>query len=253
MASIRLRRPGRVTRRQSLFTPTILTLEDRSVPSTFYVDPSWAGTGSFQPVTFNQGYPGQKAGIIYGSDITDYNSSPTTVNGFSDLALALQVSEQNPGADTILVARSTSPVPLQNTATMTVGTDTINSIPITQPLTLSGSGAGATVITPTVNTQSNGTDDDTVALFRVAGAGANLNVSGLTLNGAGVKIGAAFLVRDGAVATFDGITIRNIAFDVGDGTAIVGFNGGATGAVNVLNTEISGYGRSGIVYQDTNG
>src|SRR3954465_88328 len=166
MASNRLRRPGRVTGRQPGFTPPILALEDRSVPSTFYVDPSWAGTGSFQPVTFNQGYPGQKAGIIFG-DLVDYTADPTHVNGFSDLAVALQVSEQNPGADTILVARSTTPIPLNNTATFASGGFQINSIPFTQPLTLSGSGAGATVIAPTVNTQADATDDDTVALFRV--------------------------------------------------------------------------------------
>src|SRR3954452_8263459 len=135
MASIRLRRPGRLSRRQTSFTPTILSLEDRSVPSTFYVDPSWAGSGSFSTQTFNNGYPGQKSGIVYGADITDYNADPTHVNGFSDLALALQVSEQNPGADTVLVARSTSPIVLKNTTTQLVGTDTINSIPITQPLT----------------------------------------------------------------------------------------------------------------------
>src|SRR5207302_7151522 len=140
---------------------------------------------------------------------------------------------------------------LKNTATQLVGTDTINSIPITQPLVLSGSGAGATVITPTVDTQSNGTPDDTVGLIRVAGSGASLNVSGLTLEGSGRKLGAGFLVRDGATATLDGITIRNIAFGVGDGVAVVGFNGGAAGSLNVLNTEISGYGRSGVVFQDT--
>ena len=253
MASNRLRRPGRAgrpVRRSNPFTPTILALEDRSVPSTFYVDPSWEGSGSFSSVTFNKDYPGQRSGLVYGADIVDYTASPTTVNAFSDLALALQVSEQNPGPDTILIAHSADPIVLKNTATQLVGTDLINSVPITQPLTLSGSGAGATVIVPLIDTEANALADDTVALFRVAGSGANLSVSGLTLDGFGHKLGAGFLVRDGAATTFDGMTIRNIAFDVSDGTAIVGFG---AGNLTVQNTEISGYGRSGVVFQNTDG
>ena len=139
--------------RGTRFVPTVTNLEDRTVPATFYVDPLLSGQVDNASVTFNANQPNATSGLVYASSFAFWNANQATVNAFSNLGIALQVSEANAGADTVRIANGQVPIPNPSPA---LG---INSINITQDLTLIGSGQGATTLTPTNNTTFDAVDD----------------------------------------------------------------------------------------------
>lgn len=243
-------------RRSLRFVPMFVTLEDRAVPAVFYVDPSLAASNDGDAVTFNNGKAGAVSGLVYSSSFSYWNANQATANTFGDFATALKVAEASAGADTINLAIGL--IPLNNTGSLTVPDGDINAIPVTQSLTIRGSGLGASVVFPVQDTQidfNDGkgfVDDSFTPLFRVAGANAKLTAEDFRVEGSGRLVGAGFLIRDGAAATFDGVGISGIIFDAvgaSTGASIIAIDS----KVDVLNTEISNYGRNGILFFGTTG
>ena len=233
------------SRRAARFIPTVMTLEDRTVPATFYVDPTLAGQADNASVTFNANYPNSQTGLVYAKSFAFWSANQATVNAFSDLGIALQVSEANAGADTIRIAHGQVPIPNPSPA---LG---INSINVTQDLTLIGSGQGATILSPTNNTTFDGVDDDLTSVFRVSGG--NFKSQDLRFEGGGKQIGAAFVIRSGVTATFDSVAVSGAIFTptgASSGASIVGFN---AVKLDVRNSDISNYGRNGVLFINTPG
>ncbi|MGL6075490.1 MAG: beta strand repeat-containing protein [Fimbriiglobus sp.] len=235
------------------FMPGMVFLEDRTVPATFFVDPTLVAAGG-AAVTFAAGTPREAAGI-FATNLADWTTNPTRTT-FNNLSDALLAAEQNPGADTIEMAPGVLPV--NNAGPNNVGGGVIeNSIPVSQELTLRGAGDGATIITPLNNSQADFgagfVDDEFTAIFRVVGANAKLTAEDFRLDGSGKLIGGGFQVREGAVGNFNGVSISNIVFEpnmVSSGVGIVAAKGGV---VNFDNGEVSNYGRVGILYQGAKG
>jgi hypothetical protein len=216
------------------WVPGLLPLEDRTVPSTFYVDPAF-GSQPGPTFTFNANYPGTVTGI-------------TAADAFTDLRAAIDAANTNPGADTIKIAQSTTPITVDN-AGVPDDPDTGNAIKITESLALDGSGVGATVLAPNSDTTFGKAPDSLTSVFRVAGAGVTFTASDLSFDGAGKQLGVGFQVRDGATATFTRVNIQNVVFTptgATDGVALLGF---AAGRLDVVDSTIQGYGRTGILYQ----
>ena len=247
------------------FVPDLLSLEDRVVPATFYIDPVLTGSIDGSTVTFDAGDPDELGGLRYASSAAffagDVGANPGATYAFSDLREAINASEINAGPDTVRIARQPAPILLNNTPLNNpVPGGLENSINITQSLSLVGSGTGATVITPTANTQfddgEGAVDDLLTSIFRVtdkASTGAALNVSNLTFEGAGKLIGFGFSLQDGAPGVFDQVAIRNVVFDPSassEGIAISAFLGGN---LTVSNSSVTGYGRVGIQFVNTSG
>jgi len=93
------------------FLPQFVTLEDRSVPSTFYlIEPGLAATrNNGDIVTFNAGAPGEQTGLTFSKDFAFYNNpinkgDVSKTFAFGALNIALQAATANPGADEIKVA-----------------------------------------------------------------------------------------------------------------------------------------------------
>ena len=266
MGMTRHTRPDRSADRSPFrFVPGLTRLEDRTVPATFYVDPSLAGAADGDTVTFDAGDPGQLGGLRYASTAAffaaDTGANPNATYAFSDLRQAIDASEINAGPDTIRIAREPTPISLDNSAvTTTISEGAINSITITQPLSLIGAGVGETVVMPTANTLfDDGTgpaDDNLTAVFRVTnagGTGAALTVSNLTFDGVGRRLGLGFSIEDGATGVFDTAGVRNVIFTptgVSEGIAIGAL---LANSLTVTNSTVSGYGRVGIQFDSTNG
>ena len=246
-------------------------LEDRSVPSTFYIDPALAGSADGSTVTFNAGKTGQVGGLTYASTAAFYNTDkavhPAATYAFSDLRQAIEASELNPGADTIDVAQGA--VPLDNTAVTTPVTGgKVNSVLIDQPLTLVGSGQGLTVITPTTNTEFDSgagpAADPSTAVFLVttnqaAGTQGALTASDFTFDGTGKQVGIGFDITSeptvtsnaaAASGSFTRVTVQNLSFPGAGAIAIQGFG---ANQLTVANSTITGYDGSGVQFVSTPG
>jgi FG-GAP repeat len=238
------------------FSPKFTILEDRSVPSTFYVDPTLAAADG-STVTFDTGTARQVNGLIFSNTEAYWSANKATVNTFADLKTAIAVSESNPGADTIVLASKT--IPLDNSAvTFPIsGTEFINSINITQDLTLLGGGSGSTVIAPTDDTEyddgSGAVPDEFTSVLRVDGATAKLTASNLALNGTGKQIGAGVLVRGGSQASFTGVTVAGSQFTFGGSDRGSGIIVIESSKVDFVDGTISTYGRSGIAFIHSTG
>jgi hypothetical protein len=246
------------------FFPRVQWLEDRTVPATFFLDPALTGATTGDIVTFNAGRPGEVQNLIYAETATDWNSFSAADKeraAFSSFNVALEVANDfSPGEDTIRIAASQTPIPVDNS--WTAVDQTTGALPISDPLIIVGSGQGATILAPTNDTQFDlgfGPEPDNLtAVFRVADA--TLTVTDLTFDGAGKNIGFAFAVRDGGAATFDRVTVRNIRFDVpgtaeNEGIAFAAFTdpGPDQATLHVLNSRVENYGLHGISYEDANG
>jgi hypothetical protein len=208
------------------------------VPATFYVDPAFA-TQLGPTYTFNANYPGTVTGI-------------DAAHKFTDLRTAIVAANTSPNtggaADIIKIAESTTPIIADNASVPDTG-DPGNAIEITESLTLDGSGIGATVIAPSGDTTVQGSVDALTSVFRAAGAGVALTVSDLTFDGAGKQLGVGFQVRDGATGTFTRVNVQNVVFTPTGATAGVAILGFAAGRLDVVDSTIQGYGRTGIIYQ----
>ena len=252
--------PDRARRGGTRFVPRLDALEDRSVPSTFYIDPALAGSANGSTVTFDAGKSDEQTGLRYASTAAfyaaDVASNPTATYAFSDLRQAINASEINAGPDTVRLAQVSAPIPLDNTAVATaVNGGTVNSVNVTQPLTLAGGGTAATVIAPTANTQfDDGTgavDDNLTSVFRVNGAGASLTATDLTFDGSGRALGIGFSIQNGAAGSFDRVDVRNVAFSTpSEGIALEAF---AAASLAVARSSFEGYGRVGIQFANTSG
>ena len=214
-------------------------------PTTFYVDPTFAGSPDNSSVTFNVNYPQTVGGLVYASSFAYWNTHQATVNAFSDLGVALQVSEANPGGDTIRISHGQ--IPLQNPNVV----GDINSVNVTQDLTLIGSGQGATILRPTNDTTFDSLPDEFTSVFRVTAG--NFKAQDLRFEGGGKQIGSAFVIRSGATGTFDSVAVSGAIFTptgASSGASIVGFN---AVKLDVRNSDISNYGRNGVLFINTPG
>jgi hypothetical protein len=208
------------------FAPRFVELEQRDVPSTFYVDPLTAGSNVGDTVTFNQGNPGQFTGT-FGIDV------------FATFADAYANTTGNGTADTIELSYGS--IPIDNSG------GTIVVTPGDGALSIVGSGAGATTITPTSDTVDEFGPDS--AIFRADGAGATLNVSNLNLDGGypSVIIGQGFRYQGGATGTISKISaslvIYTPVFD-NSGSIVVALDAGTN--VTVSGSTFTDYGATGV-------
>ncbi len=242
-------RPSPRPKARPKFTPLVDKLEDRTTPATLYVDPSFAAPSPPADgtlVTFNAGYTGTVADLKYASSLAAWQADNTRV-AFSSFNVALQVAETNPGADEIRIARSSSPIPIDNSPGAV--DPTTGALHVTQNLTIIGSGEGATVLTPTSDSL-----DELSAVIRVSGNTTGLIAQDFTFDGAGKHLGVGFLVRDQAAGTFRRVTVRDVAFETGgvsnEGFAIVGFS---NAILDIIDSRVESYGRVGIQYADSTG
>ena len=199
------------------FSPQVFQLEDRSVPATFFLDPTLAGKTGAQ--TWNAGR----------ADATQVTMGTT---GFGTLQDALTASAASPGLDEIKISVGTiSIAPVNANGTLILGP--------TNPVSLIGSGVGNTILTPSANTTN-----DTTAVLQADGSGAQLNITQLTFDGAGKNIGVGVFYRQGASGTISNARIANVAF-AGKGGGF-GVAGAVAGNLAVVNSRIEGYGRAGV-------
>ncbi len=248
------------------FVPRFAPLEDRCVPATYYVDPRFVGKGGAADgaaVIFDQGYANETTGLRFANSAAVAIANPT-FTAFESFRTALDAAELNPGPDTIRLA--TGLIDLNNTAVtldLGGGKGFVNSVPVSQVLTLRGDGAGATVVTPLAGTQYDGgtgaVPDGTTSLFRVDGAAAVLTASGFRLDGNSRDIGSGFAVQNQASAAFDGVTVSGIAYLAGGSTGSTGSIPGAAvvgtdaKSLTFANGTLSNYGRNGILFSNTPG
>jgi hypothetical protein len=178
------------TRRPAAFRPAFVRLEDRAVPATFYVDPTFAGATAGDTVTFNAGEANQKAGLTFGTD------------AYATILDALTAANGAAGADTIVLSSDTHNVD-----------PSAGPLEVTDGLTLTGSGKGVTTVQPTADTPA--ATGETSATFRVSG-GKVLDVSDLTFDGkggvGGPLLGSAFRYFQSS-GTINRVTIRNVIDD----------------------------------------
>ena len=243
------------------FLPRVLSLEDRTVPATYFVDPGLtpAPVNPGDPVTFNAAYPAQQvSGLSFAGTYTQWTANPTRT-AFLSFAEALKAANDpilSPGLDTIRVAGSTTPIPVENTAANI--DPTLLALKITDDLIVQGSGKGATVLAPT-----DSTTDELTAVFSTfdAAGGPDLTVTDLTFDGNGKDVGFAFDVGDGSAATFDRVSVRNVRFNVSattvEGTAFSAVDGNPADALEVSLTvrdsEISNTGLHGVSFINADG
>jgi len=206
----RTRRAVAAPKSNRRFSPRFVELEQRDVPATFYVDPTTAGSNAGDTVTFNNGNPGQTTGT-FGVDV------------FDTFAGAYAQTTGNGTADTINLSYGT--IPIDNSAGTLVVT------PGDGALSLVGSGAGATTIVPTSDTQAEFGPD--AAVFRADGAGAQLNVSNLNFDGGAPVLltGQAFRYQAGATGTISKISAALAIYtSIGNnsGTMVVATGAGTT-------------------------
>ena len=221
---------------------SVTPLEDRTVPTVFFVDPTFANNADGDLVNFNTGKDNALPGMTYGTSLAYYQANPSTVIAFSDLSVALDVAEANPGTDSIVLADGV--IPLTNpTATAAMANLNQGSEKnVTQQLTIVGSGSGASVVRPTNDTTFDGMADQFTALIRV-GSGGNFTGADFRLDGSGFQTGAGFVVADGANAIFQRVAVSGTMFDANTGAAIVVQNGAQA---IVDRSDLSNYGRNGV-------
>mgnify|MGYP002780690700 CR=1 FL=1 len=201
------------------FMPSLLPLEDRLTPATFYLDPS-TSTGD---TVFNAGNPGETTGLTFGTNL------------FNNLDNALSAASGSIGPDVIQLASGNIPVP--NGGGLPYG--------IFQDVTLNGN--GPSVLVPTVNSSNGSTS------VLLISNGAAVNLSNLTFDGSGFDVGIGIQYSGfGTAGTLTNVTIRDIDFQ-GDNTAIALFvstpdSTGTFTRVDVTNSTISNYGATGIYY-----
>ncbi len=253
------KRPRRGRRAAAKFVPSLWHLEDRTVPTIFYVDPALSGEADGAPVAFDQGKPGEVTGLHYASSLSAWQADKTRT-AFSSFSVALDVANTNPGADTIRVATSDTPIFVDNAAAP-VDATTGNALAVSEALTIQGDGIGATVLAPTGDTTfDNGSGVGPDNLTSVIRATADLTVADLSFDGAGKNIGFAFsIIGPGVTGSFNGVAVRNVRFDalvpgVGtvndEGSAIAVRSGGT---LNVTDSQLSNYGLFGVSYDSSTG
>lgn len=207
------------------FTPQIVSLEDRSVPATFYVDPTIVGpVGS--SATFNSGLPGEKTGLIIGTDI------------FKSFNEGLAAANAAAGADTLRLAFGD--IVIDNSA---------GSVLVTDALSIVGSGSGATRLLPNSDTVDEFGPD--AAVLRVDGK-TTLNISDASLDGNAptLLIGQFVRYQNGAQGN---VTRTSSTYTVytptgsNSGAAFVATGPGTV--LNVSNSTIDAPGAVGIGYQ----
>jgi len=205
--------------------PNLTQLESRDVPATFYVDPTLVGQPNGSIQTFNAGKSNQQPGLTMGT---------TVFGSFRD---AFDLSNATPGADTILLADGT--IPVDNSQSI---------LTVTQDLTITGSGTEISTLKPTSDNVGYGDlAASDVGLFEIY-SGVSFNAGALGLDGNGKKIGIGFYI-EGSKATFNGVSLANIAFG-NLGTTIYG-NKNST--ISVYGSGIAQYGREGVTLFDSVG
>jgi hypothetical protein len=248
-------------RKSFRFVPIFAPLEDRTVPATYYVDPLVGSPAPGTLVTFDAGHVNEQMNRPYANVATGAPDGAA----FSDLRTALDATELNAGPDTIVLA--TGVIPLNNSAVtfdLGGGNGFVNSIPVSGALTVTGDGAGATLVLPTANTQYDPdgpapggpiapVDDDLTSLFRVDGVAASLTALNFRLDGGGKLLATAFAIQNGAAGKFDGVSVTGISFTptgASIGTAIAGVQ---AASLDFANGTIANYGRIGIQFMATPG
>ncbi len=131
-------------------------------------------------------------------------------------------------------------------------------VTITQNMTLLGAGAASTTVQePASLTDSEDCSSFGVtnrkSLMTISGAGVNAEVTGFTLNGlGGTALNSAIYVRDGATANIHNNILSNLGTGDGSLGIIVGRKScGTTGTATIANNTISGYGKGGLVIDNT--
>ncbi len=207
-------------RKLNQFKPQLRELEDRTVPSTFYVDPTFTGPPG-RIVTFNPGLPSQVTGLII------------KTNAFNSIGAATAAA--SPG-DTIELAAKTFSWTPQTTFNKT--------------LNIVGSGEGATILSPSASVGTTTGDASAFLLVMAETAGTTVNFSNLTINGlAGTyDIGQGIRYDAGATGTITNVAFQNIAFE-GSGNPFLGFGVIAIGAnLTINNSSFTNIGEIGAYF-----
>jgi hypothetical protein len=208
------------------FSPSIVMLEDRVTPATFYVDPNAFDQGGGL-YTFNKDLPGQTTDLVLGTDIfLDFNSGLAQANATA-------------GLDTLRLAYFD--IPVDNSAGTVVVTDSVNIV---------GSGSGATRVLPTSDTAAEFGSDG--AVIRVDTAGTQLNISDVTLDGNSptLLVGSFVRYENGATGNVTRTSSLYTVYtpdNLNSGAAFVATGPGTV--LNVSNSSLAAYGAVGIGYQ----
>lgn len=206
------------------FTPQIVSLEDRSVPATFYVDPNIVGADG-TPATFNAGLPGQKAGLIIGTDI------------FSTFNKGLAAANAAAGADTLLLAFGD--IVIDNSA---------GSVLVTDSLSIVGSGSGATRLLPSSDTVDEFGPD--AAVLRVDATTLNISDTSLDGNAPTLLVGQFVRYQNGAQGNVTRTSSTYTVYTPSGSNSGAAFVATGPGTVlNVSNSTIDAPGAVGIGYQ----
>jgi len=152
--------------RRACFRPTLLLLEDRVVPSTFYVD-----SNALSDFTLDHVGPGTGTLALPGSQFTP--GTLASANGgfgnvYADLFDAVNAANNSPGADTIKVLPGTNPID--------------SPIEIRDNVTILGYGQGQTTITPGPSLNITTGSGDSRAMILVD-RGISANFEALTIDG----------------------------------------------------------------------
>jgi hypothetical protein len=216
--------------------PAVVTLEDRSTPATFFVDPSLTPVNT----TFNAGQPNQQTVTVSGP----------SQNGFTSLFQALQAAAATTEADVITLSNPTATNPTHLlTNALSPGDPIVVSTGGGVGIT-SGVGTGFTapkaVVTPT-----DDTTDDLTAVLQASGT--TLNLSNLTLNGDGNNIDVGrYIQYVNASGAVDNVTFVDIVFvsppNNNPGIALTLQNGAV---VTVTNSVFTNFGNAGISVRDS--
>ena len=208
--------------------PVVLTLEDRSTPATFFVDPTLSAVNQ----TFNAGQPNSQT-VVFGT------------TGFDTINDALTAAAASPdGFDSIILSNSGHA--LDNSGG-TIVIDINNSVEIT-----AGTGQGFTA--PAVVTPTTSTADDLTAVIQADGDLAVLDLSNFTFDGGspGLDIGRLVQYTDTAVGEINNMIFQNVAFATPPNNnpgIVVTLQTGAT--VVVLGSSFTNYGNAGVSVADS--
>lgn len=223
------------------FAPHLVTLEDRAVPATLYVDVRLPASSPAEgsQVTFDAGFDTQQT-LTYANTVGFITATPAGSFAVGSLALALQAAEAITGSDTIVIAQGVS-TPVDNSGGL---------IAVDQPLVLTGAGIGRSVLVPTSDTA--GSFDPVFDIIN----GGTLTASDFTITGTGKQIGGAFGFRDtqqsfdaGGTGSVTRVQIVNFVHGI-DGYGVDVLN---TQNVTVQDSQIAGYGRYGVGFTNSTG
>lgn len=201
------------------FVPSFVSLEDRAVPATLFVDPTLTGAD--------------------GSGGTWNGTTQVTIgqNGFRTLAAAVAKAVATTETDDIInLSAGTHPVSNQDGTTPPLN----GSAPIPTSVNIVGISPTSTRLVPVGNTA-----DGITALLAASGTGSKVNFSNLTVDGKGFNIGVGIQYLAGTQGTVSNVQVINVAFQSSVGTGIAATD---AGPVVVTGSTITSFGSVGVSF-----